>query len=92
MSDTFKCPACGFGSMMVMDSRPSKVGEEPAVRRRRKCKNCDTRITTYEIAGAQDIEDLRFSLGRIIGLARNAQSALTILLDQYEPLRARLDR
>ena len=91
MSDSFKCPSCGFG-MAVLDSRPATLENHPAVRRRRVCKNCNTRITTYEIAGAQDIEDLRFSLGRIMGLARNAQSALAILLDQYEPLLTRKDR
>lgn len=85
MSESFKCPACSFG-MRVMDSRPtsSTINGQAGVRRRRECLNCKTRITTYEVSGATDIEDLRFSLGRIIGLARNANAALTNLLDEYE--------
>jgi hypothetical protein len=91
MSEGFKCPACGFG-MAVVDSRPTTVDNNQGCRRRRVCKNCNTRITTYEITAAKDTEDLRLSLGRMMGLARNAQSALTILLDQYEPLLARKDK
>lgn len=91
MSDSFKCPSCGFG-MRVVDSRPSTIDKATAIRRRRVCRNCNTRITTYEIAGAQDVEDLRFSLGRVVGLARNAQSALANMLDEYEKLLVRGDR
>jgi transcriptional regulator NrdR family protein len=87
----FSCPACSF-RMDVIDSRPSKIEGQPAMRRRRRCKNCETRITTYEIAGAQDIEDLRFSLGRIMMMAKNAHSALTILIDQYGHMITREDR
>ena len=91
MAEGFKCPACSF-RMDVIDSRPTTVNEKPTVRRRRKCKNCNTRITTYEMAAEQDVEDLRFALGTVMASARNAQSALAILLDQYEPLLTRKDR
>jgi transcriptional regulator NrdR family protein len=91
MSESFKCPACSFG-MKIIDSRPAHIEEQPAVRRRRVCANCNTRITTYEIAGAQDLEDLRFSLGRIMMMAKNAHNALTILIDQYGSMVTREDR
>lgn len=42
-----KCPFCGFPETQVVDSR---VTEEGAVRRRRRCQRCDKRFTTYETA------------------------------------------
>jgi transcriptional regulator NrdR family protein len=91
MSESFKCPACTFG-MSIIDSRPAHIEGQQAIRRRRVCKNCNTRLTTYEVAGAQDLEDLRFSLGRIMMMAKNAHNALTILIDQYGSMAAREDR
>ena len=81
----FRCPACSY-RMNVIDSRATKLNDRQAVRRRRHCPNCNTRITTYEIAGAQDVEDLRFSLGRIMSMARMARSALVTLLDEYDKM------
>ena len=40
------CPECD-GLMGVTDSRP---GSGPSIRRRRKCRQCGLRATTYEIA------------------------------------------
>ena len=39
-----KCPYCGSSDSRVVDTRP--VGQ--AVRRRRECKDCEQRFTTYE--------------------------------------------
>ena len=44
MIDIRNCPKCNSKST-VKDSRPSSVG----VRRRRACKKCKYRWTTYEI-------------------------------------------
>jgi len=38
----------------VLDSRPSREGD--AIRRRRQCKACDYRFTTYESYEAQDLQ------------------------------------
>jgi transcriptional repressor NrdR len=41
-----RCPFCGDGDSQVVDSRLSEAGD--AVRRRRKCRVCERRFTTYE--------------------------------------------
>jgi len=40
-----ECPVCKIGETEVKDSRPGREGE---VRRRRKCRGCNHRFTTYE--------------------------------------------
>lgn len=42
------CPACGHRGSFVVDSRGNKEGSH--IRRRRLCKNCEWRFTTYEYA------------------------------------------
>ena len=42
-----KCPNCGYTDSTVTDSRP--VEEYTRIRRRRECKACQKRFTTYEI-------------------------------------------
>ena len=41
-----KCPFCAHSETQVMDSRTSEDGL--AIRRRRRCQQCDKRFTTYE--------------------------------------------
>ena len=41
-----RCPFCGELESQVKDSRPSEDGA--AIRRRRRCPECDKRFTTYE--------------------------------------------
>ena len=41
-----KCPNCGIDDDKVIDSRPT---ENASIRRRRECKACGRRFTTYEI-------------------------------------------
>jgi transcriptional repressor NrdR len=41
-----RCPFCHDGDSQVVDSRLSEAGD--AVRRRRRCRICDRRFTTYE--------------------------------------------
>lgn len=43
-----QCPSCGSFDFSTIDSRASK--RMATVRRRKKCFNCDGRITTYEVA------------------------------------------
>ncbi len=40
-----KCPSCGYYDTRVVDSRPT---ENEAIRRRRQCRKCGYRFTTYE--------------------------------------------
>lgn len=40
-----KCPTCG-SETRVLESR--EVGDSPMIRRRRECKDCERRFTTYE--------------------------------------------
>ena len=40
------CPDCGHAESRVVDSRPINDGD--AVRRRRECRDCGFRFTTYE--------------------------------------------
>jgi transcriptional repressor NrdR len=41
-----RCPWCGHADDRVVDSRPADAGE--AIRRRRECRSCGRRYTTYE--------------------------------------------
>ena len=43
-----KCPFCGSLDTQVIDSRVNEVGD--AIRRRRRCADCDKRFTTWETA------------------------------------------
>lgn len=43
-----RCPFCGAEDTRVINSRLANDGGQ--VRRRRHCKNCDGRFTTYEVA------------------------------------------
>ena len=43
-----KCPFCGATDTSVVDSRVADSGD--AIRRRRRCPQCDKRFTTYETA------------------------------------------
>lgn len=45
-----KCPACGYDDSKVIDSRP--VEENNSIRRRRECRKCHSRYTTYEVIEA----------------------------------------
>lgn len=44
-----KCPSCGGDMNHVIDSRPAVFLEAGTVRRRRACKACGQRQTTYEV-------------------------------------------
>ena len=41
-----RCPKCGCIDSKVVDSRPSESND--TIRRRRECKECGFRFTTYE--------------------------------------------
>ncbi len=41
-----KCPFCGYSDSKVIDSRSAENGQ--VIRRRRECKSCGKRFTTFE--------------------------------------------
>ncbi len=41
-----KCPNCGYTKSEVIDSRPT---DNSSIRRRRECRSCKRRFTTYEV-------------------------------------------
>ena len=41
-----KCPFCKYPDTQVADTRESEEGD--SIRRRRRCRSCDKRFTTYE--------------------------------------------
>ncbi|MDR0480807.1 MAG: transcriptional regulator NrdR [Gallionellaceae bacterium] len=41
-----KCPFCKHADTQVLDTRESEEGS--SIRRRRRCRSCDKRFTTYE--------------------------------------------
>jgi transcriptional repressor NrdR len=52
-----KCAYCGHGKTKVVDTRDSSE----KVRRRRECKECSRRFTTYETAETLDIKVVKDS-------------------------------
>jgi len=52
LCDGLCCPQCGEPETFVTDSRPAIEG----TRRRRQCRRCNSRFTTYETT--KDLSDL----------------------------------
>lgn len=48
-----RCPSCGSDDDRVVDSRPSPAGD--AIRRRRECRACGSRFTTFERIDLPDL-------------------------------------
>lgn len=44
------CPKCKGTETEVKDSRLKTIGEQKIIRRRRLCRGCDNRFTTYELS------------------------------------------
>jgi hypothetical protein len=62
MSVGVPCPKCGELDAFVMDSRPTL---RSAIRRRRECKGCRFRFTTYErLAEAGEGRDGQLRIAR----------------------------
>lgn len=48
-----RCPGCGIDDDRVVDSRPTSAGD--AIRRRRECRGCGLRFTTFERLELPDV-------------------------------------
>ncbi len=62
-----RCPTCGTDDDRVVDSRPADDGS--AVRRRRECRSCGARFTTFERVEAPGIM-VRKRSGTVMPFAR----------------------
>jgi transcriptional regulator NrdR family protein len=67
--------------MDVKDSRPSTSYGLSTIRRRRYCRACDFRLTTYELV---DGNKLHQELGEMIDTARLTVRLLSSLIEAYE--------
>lgn len=77
--------ACG-GITDVTDSRTAKLGEAPAIRRRRRCRVCSARLTTFECSA--DLIRIgtpakEHELGRVIEGLKTLTSALASINRRY---------
>src|ERR1051326_7078698 len=72
----YSCPGCGQ-RMDVKDSRPSEIEGVQTIRRRRQCRGCGTRVTTYEMV---DIGDLLRRLRAVVREAHHANKMLSAVL------------
>ena len=80
--ETYPCSQCG-ARMQTKDTRPAMYLGRPAVRRRRACKRCQFRETTYELAeSVLARSDTR--LQRTMPRLRQAQAAIEELIAEYD--------
>lgn len=96
-ADAVKCPFCGLLEDKVLDSREAADGS--AVRRRRECKACGRRFTTFE-----QIEELTlyvakssgrrepFSRAKILQGLRLACTGRPVSADALEEIAADIER
>jgi transcriptional repressor NrdR len=84
-----RCPACGADDDRVVDSRPSQDGQ--AIRRRRECRRCGVRFTTFERIELPELlvrkrsgDVLPFSRAKVLdGMARAAKGRVApVALEQ----------
>lgn len=64
----FVCPFCK-GPTYVVSSAPTSYETLPAARRRRECKSCKSRFTTFEVLGLTGFK-LRTLLRELEGLCK----------------------
>lgn len=77
-----RCPSCGADDDKVVDSRPTSDGT--AIRRRRECRACGTRFTTFErvelpelLVGKRSGAVVPFSRQKVLeGMARAAKGRI----------------
>lgn len=70
-SGSFQCPKCQSPTG-VLDSRPGPGGR--TIRRRRVCRTCENRFTTYELA----VEEYAHVFG-LTGIEEEISRAVTVL-------------
>lgn len=80
--NSFPCVKCG-GYTAVVDSRPTTYRGAHSIRRRRRCKQCGYRVSTFEVVDEDDnFIDRR--LPKVIAAARDVRLALTNLIERFD--------
>jgi hypothetical protein len=77
------CSSCG-GKLEVKDSRPAEWNRKATIRRRRACRKCGLRITTFEIEIDRGAEEQGAKFYALVRQARNARDALDELLRRFD--------
>ena len=54
-----ECPHCGHSIAVTVDSRPGTFMDASSRRRRKLCKACDQRFTTFEVVAESDADFVR---------------------------------
>lgn len=92
-----KCPKCGHSETSVLDTRVTREGRE--IRRRRACKQCNERFTTYERLEERTVyiikKDKRrepFNKEKIIRGMRKACDKLDIPMERLEKAAQNISR
>ena len=79
-----RCPVCGVDDDKVIDSRPMPTGD--AIRRRRECRSCGHRFTTFERIELPDLLVRKrsgtvasFSRAKVLeGMSKAAKSRVSV--------------
>ena len=86
-----KCPFCGYTDSQVIDSRPTD--EDSRIRRRRECRKCGKRFTTYEtveslplIVVKKDRTREAFDRNKLLGSVIRACDKRHVTMEQMEDL------
>jgi transcriptional regulator NrdR family protein len=68
--------SCG-GKTHVVSSEDARCGDAPSIRRRRECRKCGVRVTTYEIVATPGsiVAELSRVADRVVSLVDHARSA-----------------
>lgn len=85
---SFPCPNCQSDSVDVRDSRPCEHQGRPSIRRRRHCRKCRHRFTTFEIidrAGPASEASRILAIKRVATNLQRAVNDLSDLYDQIQP-------
>ena len=79
----FPCPHCD-GRMEVKDSRPTSFRGRTSVRRRRHCRKCGHRLTTYETISTTTEQQADVRLAAVMLTMRRAHEAMGQLIANFD--------
>ena len=95
-ADGMRCPYCGKEETGVIDSREVMDGE--GIRRRRECKFCKRRFTTYEKAEEADITIIKkdntrepFDRAKLLGGIMKACEKRRVTREQMEAIVSKIE-
>lgn len=75
---SFQCTKCGAPETEVKDSRPTHVGMNPAIRRRRACTKCGFRFSTFETVQE------KYNSFQKVAAAQSALSAALVAIERAQ--------